>query len=95
MDHIDVLDIIQGARYSEEKTMRCDTMDDYYGAIENKDLKKHLIVLPPDHDGMDVMLETLHKTNTCKESFHYNGRRQIDGFITGIARPEEYCDNKQ
>ena len=73
------------------------TNDDHFNIINNikhqlsfskkskeqkKDDDNYLIVLPDGHSRKDMMIDTMQKTHTYIEYFHYDGRNQIDGFIT-------------
>ena len=42
----------------------------------------YLIVLPEGYDGKNTMVDTIDRLQTYIEYFIYNGRSQIDGFIT-------------
>ena len=50
--------------------------------VSVKKEKDYLIVLPEGCDGKDMMVDTMGRSETYIEYFHYNGRSQIDGFIT-------------
>ena len=47
-----------------------------------KGYNNYLIVLPDGCKGRDIMIDTMQRTNTYIEYFHYDGGNQIDGFIT-------------
>ena len=49
---------------------------------QKNDYSNYLIVLPDGQKGKDIMIETMQMTNTYIVYFHYDGRNQIDGFIT-------------
>ena len=50
--------------------------------VSVKKEKDYLIVLPEGCDGKDMVVDTMGRSETYIEYFHYNGRSQIDGFIT-------------
>lgn len=64
----------------------CDSIDQYYDIIKqsvnDKEHEDKMIVLPEEYKGRDVMIDTIDVTNTYNETFHYDGRNQIDGFMT-------------
>ena len=90
------LDLIQwNSKQNEDKIEICKTKEDYYNIINHskkcaifansdktKDYENYLIVLPDGHSGKDMMVETMQRAQTYIEYFHYDGRNQIDGFIT-------------
>ena len=47
-----------------------------------KDYKDYLIVLSDGFNCKDTMMDTMGRSETYIEYFHYNGRNQIDGFVT-------------
>ena len=49
---------------------------------QKKDYDNYLIVLPDGRTKKDIMIDTMQKTHTYIEYFHYDGRNQIDGSIT-------------
>ena len=49
---------------------------------QKKDYSNYVIVLPDRCKGRDKMIDTMHRTNTYIEYFHYDGGNQIDRFIT-------------
>ena len=60
---------------------------DYYNIIVKNEqsiekIENHLIVLPKDERPKDVMINTMGETGRHIDCFHYDGRNQIDGFIT-------------
>ena len=89
------LDLIQwNSKQNEDKIEICKTKEDYYNIInhskkctlfsnadKSKNYENYLIVLPEDHSGKDMMVETMKISQTYIEYFYYNGRNQIDGFI--------------
>ena len=82
------LDIIEwSSRHEQDKTIRCDSLHDYYNIIVKneqsiEEIENHLIVLPKDERTKDVMINTMGETGRHIDCFHYDGRNQIDGFIT-------------
>ena len=92
------LDLIQwNSKQLKDKIEICKTVEDYYKVINNnnyskvftnkasdrdKNYENYLIVLPDGHKGKDMVIETMQRTQTYMEYFHYNRTNQIDGFIT-------------
>ena len=95
LNHLDLIQM--NSKQSKDKIEICKTVEDYYKVINNnnyskvftnkasdrdKNYENYLIVLPDGHKGKDMMIETMQRTQTYIEYFHYDGTNQIDGFIT-------------
>ena len=74
----DYYNIINQSKNNQDRSLLFRNID----VKQKKDYNNYLIVLPDGFNGRDIMIDTMQRTNTHIEYFHYDGGNQIDGFIT-------------